>query len=85
MAPPARGGLARLSAHNASRLVNWTMTYHESSDIVAYYGYFRSLNASVQYAWDKSCHWRDSPGKGCKLYINWHFQHSCFIITFYTS
>ncbi|XP_069975845.1 alpha-(1,3)-fucosyltransferase C-like [Penaeus vannamei] len=67
MAPPARGGLARLSAHNASHLVNWTMTYHESSDIVAYYGYFRSLNASVQYAWDMSCHWRDSPGKGCKL------------------
>ncbi|XP_042882814.1 alpha-(1,3)-fucosyltransferase C-like [Penaeus japonicus] len=31
-----------------SHLVNWTMTYHERSDVVAFYGYFRSLNVSIQ-------------------------------------
>ncbi|XP_063590818.1 alpha-(1,3)-fucosyltransferase C-like [Penaeus indicus] len=48
LSAPARGALARLSNRNASRLVNWTMTYHESADIVAFYGYFRSFNKSVQ-------------------------------------
>ncbi|XP_042238171.1 alpha-(1,3)-fucosyltransferase C-like isoform X2 [Homarus americanus] len=31
-----------------STLVNWTMTYHSHSDVVAFYGYFLSLNASVR-------------------------------------
>nr|XP_027217569.1 alpha-(1,3)-fucosyltransferase C-like [Penaeus vannamei] len=31
-----------------NHLVNWTMTYHSNSDIMAFYGYFRSLDSFEQ-------------------------------------
>ncbi|XP_047486172.1 alpha-(1,3)-fucosyltransferase C-like [Penaeus chinensis] len=47
-APLTGSTLARLSASNLSHYINWTMTYHERADVVAFYGYFRSLNTTLQ-------------------------------------
>ncbi|XP_063601704.1 alpha-(1,3)-fucosyltransferase C-like [Penaeus indicus] len=40
--------MTMLRVHNLSHLVNWTMTYHSNADVVAFYGYFRSLNTLLQ-------------------------------------
>ncbi|XP_042888437.1 alpha-(1,3)-fucosyltransferase C-like [Penaeus japonicus] len=48
LASPAKSAMNMLRVHNLSHLVNWTMTYHSNSDIVAFYGYFRSLNTFQQ-------------------------------------
>ncbi|XP_070001230.1 alpha-(1,3)-fucosyltransferase C-like [Penaeus vannamei] len=47
-ASPAKSAITMLRAHNLSHLVNWTMTYHSNSDVVAFYGYFRSLDIAIQ-------------------------------------
>ncbi|KAK8739624.1 hypothetical protein OTU49_003433, partial [Cherax quadricarinatus] len=50
-APTEPGGLKTaktLRNHKMSHLVNWTMTYHSESDIVAFYGHFLSLGATVR-------------------------------------
>ncbi|KAK8389347.1 hypothetical protein O3P69_008826 [Scylla paramamosain] len=44
-------GRIHLNSVRASRMssfINWTMTYHSGSDIVAFYGYFLSRNATVR-------------------------------------
>ncbi|KAK8739627.1 hypothetical protein OTU49_003435 [Cherax quadricarinatus] len=34
--------------HHTSPLINWTMTYHSESDIIAFHGYFLSIGATVR-------------------------------------
>ncbi|XP_047502446.1 alpha-(1,3)-fucosyltransferase fut-1-like [Penaeus chinensis] len=48
MSGPGKRTLTILRVHRMSPLVNWTMTYHSNSDIMAFYGYFRSLNTFQQ-------------------------------------
>ncbi|XP_042857553.1 alpha-(1,3)-fucosyltransferase C-like [Penaeus japonicus] len=43
---PAKRATTILRVHRLSSLVNWTMTYHLNSDVVANYGHFRSLHNS---------------------------------------
>ncbi|KAK8739637.1 hypothetical protein OTU49_003441 [Cherax quadricarinatus] len=50
-APTEPGGLRTantLRVHKMNHLVNWTMTYHSESDIIASYGHFLSLGATVK-------------------------------------
>ncbi|XP_071514201.1 alpha-(1,3)-fucosyltransferase C-like isoform X2 [Panulirus ornatus] len=47
-APPAAAPISGPSQRQASALINWTMTYHSHSDVVAFYGYFLSYNVSVR-------------------------------------
>ncbi|XP_069162670.1 alpha-(1,3)-fucosyltransferase C [Procambarus clarkii] len=47
-APPEGPPASSRRSKQASSFINWTMTYHSQSDVVAYNGYFLSHNASVR-------------------------------------
>nr|XP_027210879.1 alpha-(1,3)-fucosyltransferase C-like [Penaeus vannamei] len=48
MSGPGKRSLSIVRIHKMNHLVNWTMTYHSNSDIMAFYGYFRSLDSFEQ-------------------------------------